>query len=298
MSQIELTLKGREAEEAIDLYFFRPVGFVITRWLEPTRISPTHVTLASIMIGVLTGPLFYYDNLHINVAGIIVFVFADLLDSVDGQLARLKGIYSRFGRILDGLGGAFIFTSIHLFLALRLYHHGASPAIFLLALAALLSQTLQNQMADYYRLAYVQYGMRRANSGFDAAAELRQQYEEVKQQGGMMQKIFLRLYLNYTARQEALTPNFQRLRQALARFTEGDPKLEQGAALYRSLNRPLIKHNLWIATNVRMLVLFALVLLRRIAWYFWLQVLVLNLVMLFLVWRHERNSKRLLQKIS
>ncbi len=298
MSQIELTLKSREVEEPIDLYFFRPIGYDVTRLLQPTSIHPTHVTLTSIVIGMVAGHLLYYDDLGTNIVGMIAFVIADLLDSVDGQLARLKGLGTRFGRILDGLGGAFIFTSIHFHLALRLYHGGAGRPIFLLALVALLSLALQTQMVDYFRLAYVTYGLRNAKSGLDSANKLRREYDDLKRNGSVGEKLLHRIYLSYTARQEILTPHFQRFRQAQATASFNEQKLERLAANYRSLNRPVITQNAWIATNIRMLIAFALIFLRRIVWIFWFETIVLNLIMVVLIALHERNSRRLLAEIS
>lgn len=296
MSQIELTLKPREVEESIDLYFFRPLGFAITRLLARTNISPTDVTLVSLVIGVAAGHLLYYDNVWINLAGMVGFIIADLLDSVDGQLARLKSIRSRVGRILDGAAGGFIFTSIYFHLALRLVHTGDSPWMFFLAAVALMSQALQNSMADYYRNAYVAYGLRGPKGDLDSTEALRRQYGEIKQHGRLMQKLLLRLYIDYTARQEFLTPQFQRLRQLLAKAPLEEQRLAQFAELYRRRNRPLLKYYSWLATNLRMVIVFGLVFWERIVWYFWFDVVVLNSIMALLIWLHERNSRRLISE--
>lgn len=48
--------------------------------------------------------------------------FANILDCVDGQLARLTGIKSAIGRILDGFAGDIWFASIYVGFALRLSH--------------------------------------------------------------------------------------------------------------------------------------------------------------------------------
>ncbi|MDZ7343273.1 MAG: CDP-alcohol phosphatidyltransferase family protein [candidate division KSB1 bacterium] len=298
MSQIELTLKPRDIEEGIDLRFFRPLGFAITRMLARTKIRPTDVTVASLVIGAGAGHLLYYENLWINLAGMIGFVIADLLDSVDGQLARLKCTRSHFGRTLDGVAGAVIFTSIYFHLALRLFHAGASPLIFFLAAVALASQAMQNSIADYYRNAYVAYGLRGPKGDLDSTEALRRQYNEIKQSGSMMQKLLLRLYINYTARQEFLTPQFQRLRQLLAKASLDEQRLAEFAGHYRRLNRPLLKHYSWLATNLRMLIVFGLIFVNQSVWYFWFNVIVLNAFMALLIWLHERHSRRLMLEIG
>src|SRR2546423_14719400 len=71
--------------------------------LLPTRISADAVTLASLVLGVLAGHLFWYRSAWVNAAGVLLFIASDLLDNVDGQLPRLRGTSTRMGRVLDGL---------------------------------------------------------------------------------------------------------------------------------------------------------------------------------------------------
>src|ERR1041385_2895268 len=117
MSRIEATYRSRDVEETIDIYFYRPIGYLLALGCRALRISPNVVTIVSIFIGVAGGHLLYYRDAVLNVWGMILWVLADTLDSVDGQLARMTDHKSRFGRILDGLGGNIIFMSIygHLF---------------------------------------------------------------------------------------------------------------------------------------------------------------------------------------
>ena len=63
-----------------------------------------------------------HDNLSYNICGILLLIFANILDCVDGQLARLTGIKSAIGRILDGFAGDIWFASIYVAFALRLSH--------------------------------------------------------------------------------------------------------------------------------------------------------------------------------
>jgi phosphatidylglycerophosphate synthase len=87
---VQLALKHEDVEERIDLLFYRPLGATLTRLLLPTSITPNQVTVASAVIGALAGHLFVYPGLLPNVLGMLGFVGANLLDSVDGQLARTK----------------------------------------------------------------------------------------------------------------------------------------------------------------------------------------------------------------
>src|SRR5206468_7272187 len=95
--------KGPVVEEWADRRFFRPAGWRVASALAPTPVSPDAVTLASLIVGLIAGHLFWYSGLWRNAAGVLLFVVSDILDSADGQLARLRGTSTRTGRILDGV---------------------------------------------------------------------------------------------------------------------------------------------------------------------------------------------------
>ena len=101
--EYEASLKSIETENKIDRIFYRPIGFRIARMLKGTGITPNMVTVVSIFVGAAVGFFFYHDDLIYNVCGILLLVCANILDCVDGQLARLTGIKSAIGRILDGV---------------------------------------------------------------------------------------------------------------------------------------------------------------------------------------------------
>lgn len=65
--------------------------------LRGTGITPNMITVISIFVGAAVGFMFYHDNLTYNICGILLLVFANILDCVDGQLARLTGIKSAIG---------------------------------------------------------------------------------------------------------------------------------------------------------------------------------------------------------
>lgn len=99
------SLKSLDTEENIDLAFYRPIGYGWACLAKRLGIKPNAITIASIFLGVGAGIAFYFNNIWINVAGMLLLMWANSFDSADGQLARMTGQYSRIGRILDGLSG-------------------------------------------------------------------------------------------------------------------------------------------------------------------------------------------------
>ena len=98
------SLKSMDTEEGIDLAFYRPIGYRWAVLASRFGISPNAITIAAIFLGIGAGILFYFPNLWLNVAGMVLLIWANSFDSADGQLARLTKQYSRIGRILTSMG--------------------------------------------------------------------------------------------------------------------------------------------------------------------------------------------------
>jgi phosphatidylglycerophosphate synthase len=300
MSRIASTYKARDVEETLDVWFYRPLGYLVARACIPLGITPNAVTIISIFIGVAGGHLLYYRDVTINAWGIALWVVADTLDSADGQLARMTGHKSKLGRILDGLGGNIMFVSIYLHLVARLAV--TYPAVhwawfLLLAVGGGFSHSLQSSLADYYRNAYLKFVVDPSKSELEGADEVRREYGSVRFSSAPVRKILLRFYLNYTVQQESLSKNFQVLRKKVA--------AEFGSSIpgwfseeYRRLNLPLMKYYAILTTNTRMIVLAACVLLDVPWLYFATEVVGINAVMVLVTAHQERLSAGLSAEID
>src|SRR5262245_51116386 len=170
--RIESTFKAREVEGVFDLYFYRPIGFWLAQFFARLKMTPAAVSLLAGIFGVVAGHLYFYRNLSINIAGMVLHVCANTLDNADGQLARLTGRQSREGRIIDSLADHLVFVSVYLHLTLRYLFEGFSPAICLLALAAGISHALQGAAADYYRSSYLYFVTRGGRTDLDSSSAL------------------------------------------------------------------------------------------------------------------------------
>ena len=89
------------ADGLVDRYFNRPVGRILSKALVNTPISPNHVSIVSILIGVASGWLFAQGAF---LFAAIVLQICAIIDCVDGDLARALFKQSALGKWLD-LGG-------------------------------------------------------------------------------------------------------------------------------------------------------------------------------------------------
>ncbi len=130
----------------------------------------------------------------------MVWVISDVFDSADGQLARLRGASTRFGRALDGISDSLRFAYLYLCLLLRLLAAGAGwPAVALVVVAAA-SHSLQATIVDFIRSAYLWAGFGEGTVDLpeDVAAPAA---------GRWLARVSGRIYRDYVLRQAFVLPD-------------------------------------------------------------------------------------------
>ena len=206
----DLSHKGRSVEEWVDLHFFRPIGIRIALALQPTGISADQVTLWSLVIGVVAGHLFAYRDRWTNLIGFALFIVSDVFDSADGQLARLRGTSTRFGRALDGINDNLRFVNLYFHLMYRLIASGFWwPGACLLVAAAGLAHTFQSEAIDFVRNAYLYIGV-----GGRGELDLPEDLDPAPR-GSWLERFGARVYRDYVVRQVQLFPRSVKLIRAL-----------------------------------------------------------------------------------
>ena len=87
-------------------YVMRPLSIVVTKPLLKTKVTPVNVTFAS-MVAALIGfaLLGFGQETHTRLWGFFAFFVWGLLDCIDGNIARCKGLASARGALWDATGG-------------------------------------------------------------------------------------------------------------------------------------------------------------------------------------------------
>lgn len=297
------TLKSLDTEEHIDLWFYRPIGYMWARLAQKLGITPNVITIASIFLGVGAGIAFYYNNLWINVLGMFLLVWANSFDSADGQLARMTGQYSRLGRILDGLAGDLWFITIYFSLCFReivtsdffIAHHWV---IWTLAVTTGICHAKQASMADCYRQFHLFFLKGKEGSELEQIDDLNAKLKAIPWKGNFWKKLTMAFYVNYTKQQVSTTPNMQKLRAELfRRFGNGEIP-QQFRDDFRQLSLPLMKFTNILSFNWRVIALFIALFVRMPWLYFVFEFTVLNSLMIYMVVRHERICRQLTAKLQ
>ena len=149
------SVKSVYSDELINTYFIRPAAGGIVRFLYKTSITPNAVTLLSILAG-LNGAFFLLSPGFASAltAGILIEV-KDVLDSADGQLARVKQMSSRRGRFYDSLGDILVNAMLFLALGLSMAHENHNSLYLLLAFIAFAGTTLRVSYHVFYQVSFL-----------------------------------------------------------------------------------------------------------------------------------------------
>jgi len=290
---LESTLKSSDTEEFIDIHFYRPIGYKLALFLQERNITPNSVTITGLFIGVLSGVCFYFENVLITLIGMCLLVLANTLDSTDGQLARMTQNYSPLGRILDGISGDFWFISIYAALCLRL-----TPtfgfSFWIIAAIAGYFHSKQASMADYYRNIHLLFLKGKNGSELENSRELKERYKALAWKENLPAKIIAFFYYKYTCSQESWSPAFQKM-YGMLRKEYGENIPEKFSEDFRKQSLPLMKWTNILTFNTRVFVLFVSLLFKHPWLYFVFELTVLNIIMIYMIGKHEKMCKRFIE---
>jgi phosphatidylglycerophosphate synthase len=98
--------------EPVNRYIQDPMAKQIVGFLKNTPVTPNQVTYFSVLTGFVSGYAFSFASPVSMVLGGLLLEMTLVLDCVDGQLARAKGMASEWGRLIDGIAGYFAYLAV------------------------------------------------------------------------------------------------------------------------------------------------------------------------------------------
>jgi hypothetical protein len=265
----ELAFKAREIEERIAVHVHRPVGMLFARAARRAGLTPSAVTIAAGGVGVAAGALLAFPQLAI--AGFALLVLHGILDSSDGQLARMTGQTSELGRILDGLAGYATHVAIYLGIIAGWLRAGGSAAIVPWAVAAGVCNVVHAQMYDYHRNSYTQVvvdGRLAAGGAADAPGDRRRRTG-----------LFV-FYRAYQAMQRWLAGGHPRVEAAIAARSAGGIVGDADRRRYREVFYRIVRGWNLLGDNTRFYSLGVLALAGRLEWFLPLVLGPMNVVLI------------------
>lgn len=287
--------KSDDTDDYVDKYFHEPIALFFSRIFIKLGFSPNTVTLLSMLFGVCGGVLFYPQNWKLNLLGILLQIFAAILDCSDGQVARMTNKKSELGRVLDGTVDGINFAAVYLALGCRMMKEAIpfSGGILwggwiwpLVLLCGGVFHSSQARMADYYREVHLFF-----KNGHELARseELLEEYQSSRQGKKWWARIWQKFYLEYTKLQEKSSPKLQKL---LSAISENDGVIPYGADFaYIQESHKIIQMTNLLTFSLRAYLLYILLLSGYYIFYFPFVIVVMGLLKHVMIWRYERIAE-------
>ncbi|MBR4849056.1 MAG: CDP-alcohol phosphatidyltransferase family protein [Bacteroidaceae bacterium] len=300
------SIKSTDTEELLDMWFYRPLGFRCALFFRNRGVHPNIITIASIFLGIAAGICFIQENIYWNMLGMALLVWANLYDSTDGQLARITGQKTRWGRILDGFAGDCWFFFIYLAIALRETnkpipfapeHEWGVIIWILLSFCGFWIHGSQCQLADYYRNIHLYFSNEKNGHEFHNSVMEKKEFEATSWRTAFFWKLFLNFYVAYVENQERMTPNFQKfIKVVQTRYGTDIPEWLRKE--FRQGSLPLMKYTNILTFNSRAITLCVAMLINQLWIYIFFEMVVLMALFFYTQYRHETLCKRLTKKIE
>ena len=149
--------------------YARPLAVWIARRLRDTNVVAADVTAVWGAIGLAAAYYYAIGGYRAAIIGAVAMQLKNVLDAVDGSLARLQARPSRVGRFLDSIGDAVVAAALAVGLAVAVARERPLSYAMVLAASALVLGLLQGSVYNYY---YVRY---RARWGGDTTSRVREE---------------------------------------------------------------------------------------------------------------------------
>ena len=271
-----LAFKSRDIEESVDVYCFRRLGIVFALAARAVGMSPTGVTFVAMAAGAVGGALLAWP--HYAMLGVALLVLHGVLDSSDGQLARLTGNSTEFGRMMDGVAGYVTHIAMYLGILVSGLSRGWGWELLVLMVLAGLSTVVHAQIYDYHRSAYVAYVTKAEpppavvgapNTGIVGAYEA-------------MQRVIVWLH-----------PSVERL--LVSRLVDGRVREDDRQRYRACFYGPIVYGWNLRGDNMRRLTILIAVWFVRPEWFVFAEIVPLNLLMVVLWFRQRDAARRFLE---
>jgi len=276
----ESSLKSKQTDELLNTYFIRPLASLFVGLLYSTPLLPVHVVMLGSLFGIASAILIGLG--HLVWGGIFLFC-KNILDAVDGQLARARHQEDRRGRFLDSISDFLINFLVFGAIGWHLSKTDANTEIWFLVGLAFLSLSLRVSYFVYYFVAYLHLEQKLTqNRQFEIVTEADGQGDPLTL---LLQRIYIFLY-NW---QDQFIGQLDRWCLAGMKDCSGGTQADFLKWWYSHLPSLRLSSFLGLGTELTFVILSLI--LNRLYCYLWFNVLFLNGYAVFVIAYRKHLAK-------
>lgn len=303
-SETNKLIKSRNIEDPLDYIFTERVSLLFAKLFYKMGMSANNVTICSLITGVI-GAAFLAFPSHQHgvffvwplVVGIFLVILSAVFDCADGQVARMSGHGSLYGRCFDGFADGMVYFAIYVAISIRIMLFDNIPFttipwsgwIWIIAVpVGVYFHAYQARTADYHKNMYM-YLTGSKHCELSTVEDLKKQFDAMPDRT-FFQKLVCNSYLSYTKSQEHMTPRFQELHKKI--IENGGVIPEKVTEMWKKGTNSTVWLTNILVFNFRTYVLFILMAFNLTFWIFPINVIVLEALRIFLLVKYERLAKK------
>jgi phosphatidylglycerophosphate synthase len=276
-----------EVEEFFDLFFYRPLAFILVKIIYATNITPNQISITAIFVGLTSGVVYSTGLPHSCLYGALLFMAYNIIDCSDGMLARLKRNGTHAGRIIDGIADYIATAAVFIGLGIGYPDHQYNHNLWwLLLAAAAASNIIQSALVDYYRNRFLDYVLQRKSTFEEDLDAFHEEYNAIKDIKNMwFDRWVIKTYFKYSAFQAKLTSK-----------KKGEKLFKATPAEYYKKNKVAARAWVTIGPTAQITAIMICSAINRFDIYFWLIIGVFNAIAV-ITWLVQRNIDRTFKPI-
>jgi phosphatidylglycerophosphate synthase len=300
ISEFKSSIKSPDTEEKLDLVLYRPCGYLIAKIAHLFGMTPSMLSLMGLGFGVLSA--FYFFEVRLNQAfayASFYFILSGILDSADGQLARLSNQSSKIGLILDGICDSLVTIAVYAACAWPFIKVFGPVFIFVVALALYL-HSCQCAILDFYHREYLYFGYGKTGTDTYWNPTMDEAVKHIVESDGRWERWTCSLRLTWVKKQVELSTrtDAERLAMRAKLLQSTEEEKREFMDLYK-------KHNLWLLPFWRLvgvnahtiLILFFMYLQRFDIYLIVFDLIVLNLIIYVVNIFQKKSDEKFMTEI-
>ncbi|MGE8132640.1 CDP-alcohol phosphatidyltransferase family protein [Novosphingobium subterraneum] len=301
---IERPKRPRELQDRLNYHLYHPLAWRLARILAHTPLTPNMVSVFGGLLVVAAGVVYFnMDSTGGTWAlgwpmgamlGMALHMSWHVVDGADGDLARITGRTSPIGEMVDGICDYASHIVLYVLLAFVLTRQIGSGQAWAWTLAAGASHIVQSNHVEVQRrfYQYWTYAVPWLNNAKDNNAGL---FGEKT----LFARLFEPIARGYLFLAAGMTPHARQIDEAVRQALAADdkPRLAAIRAEVAREQKPLLDFLKLLGPNPRAIVLGLGMIAGSPVYYFFYQVVVLNLLLLISVQLHNRAAKRTASRI-
>lgn len=267
----------------------------LTRFFYYTKVSPHQVILLSMIFGISASYLLVQDEKYLVIIGALLLFYKNVLDKVDGSLARAKGLDSRRGRFYDSISDFIVTAAVFSAIIYKLILRHNNYLIIAIGLAAMLCSMLQCSYFIFYQVSFIiSTGKKTVNRLIEKVTD-----DDIKTQDKwtiFLQRVFMLIY----GWQDKLFAMVDKMlfRRLISSSTSGGGetvKLQAETLWYQNEPFLTLASSLSIGSHIFLICIAAL--FDVFEYYFFVNLICMNLLLIFSVIFHYKSSEKHLNSV-